>query len=182
METFRYVTVTLWLWCCCNFWNQQEAKLRIALHLTVHASSFDMIGSLIFSQTMTGQTWIDMRKTVVYYCVFIFSEVFCLLRVFSMYSIVSLQILGMKIHESRRFAQFPSRTVFAKGLIILCTGVLPCTCSLACPPLLSIQSFCFFWLICPHLSRSGPKAFVTASSRRRVRDQCWRSFSRISTT
>ena len=93
---------------------------------------------------------------MVYYCVFIFSEVFCLLRVFSMYSIVSLQILGMKIHESRRFAQFPSRTVFAKGLIILCTGVLPCTCSLACPPLLSIQSFCFsgsFVLICPGLVR-----------------------------
>ena len=101
-----------------------------------------------------------------------------LTRVFSLYGIVILQILRMKTHESGEFAQFLSRTVFAKGLITLCTGALPS--SLACPPSFSI--ILFFWFIRPHLSRSGPKAFVTASSRRRVRDQCWRSFSRISTT
>ena len=84
-------------------------------------------------------------------------------RVFSLYSIVSLQILRVKIHESGGFAQFLSRTVFEKGLIILCTGVLPCAlgCCLALAVLLvhhyyQFNHFVFsgsFVLICPGLVR-----------------------------
>lgn len=55
-------------------------------------------------------------------------------------------MLRMKIHESGGFAQFPSRTVFAKGLIILCTGALPS--SLASTALFSIMHFEFVAHLC----------------------------------